>query len=729
MIQYTALFSFLCCALGSSAAPAALENCRALEHHGKRAEARTCFANLERSDDAFLRAEGAWGLQRYDVANNQFKLAYNDTRNQAEVRAEWGRLFLERFNSGEAEQLFKEALKLDPEYTPAYIGLAKASAENYDERAVALANTAVAMNSKLAEPHELLAFLALEDNDEKKATAEANAALAISNESLDAMAVLASIDWLHDRSDGPWPDRIQRVNPIYGEAYSTGAHFMEINRRYEDAVKLYRKAVVLDPELWQAHSELGMNLLRLGDYTEGKQQLELAYQNHYRDAVTTNALKFLDQLPKYKTYTGPHSVLFLQQKEAALLRPYIQPELERAIAAYEVKYKFKLPGPVRLEVYPDHEDFIVRTLGLPGQGGLLGVTFGLVVAMDSPSAREPGAFHWASTMWHELSHVYVVTMTDHLVPRWFTEGVSVHEETAAGSPEWGDRLTPDIVHAIQEKKLLPVLDLDRGFVRPVFPEQVIVSYYEAGQICDYIAEKYGNDAILGMIHSYAARKTTADAIRDNLHLEPAAFDKEFMAWLDAKTGSTVKNFDAWRKGMKELHQKKTGDADQAIELAEEMKKIYPDYVENGSTYEVLADLQEAKGNKAAARVQLEQYLAHGGHALKPLKKLADLQQQTGDTKAAAGTYARINFIYLEDQDVHRKLGSLDLDAGDSPGAVREYEAVLALNPGDQAESHYNLARALAKSGQKDQARDEVMSALEAAPNYKQAQRLLLDLSK
>ena len=77
---------------------------------------------------------------------------------------------------------------------------------------------------------------------------------------------------------------------------------------------------------------------------------------------------------------------------------------------------------MRLEVYPNHDDFIVRTLGLPGQGGLLGVTFGLVVAMDSPSARPPGDFNWASTMWHELSHVYILTATHHLVPRWFTEG-------------------------------------------------------------------------------------------------------------------------------------------------------------------------------------------------------------------------------------------------------------------------------------------------------------------
>ena len=98
-------------------------------------------------------------------------------------------------------------------------------------------------------------------------------------------------------------------------------------------------------------------------------------------------------------------ILKLQKKEADLLQPYFETVAKRAMATYEKKYKMKLPGPVQVEVYPDHEDFAVRTLGMPGLGAL-GVTFGEVVAMDSPSGRKPGDFNWASTLWHEMSHVY-----------------------------------------------------------------------------------------------------------------------------------------------------------------------------------------------------------------------------------------------------------------------------------------------------------------------------------
>ena len=115
----------------------------------------------------------------------------------------------------------------------------------------------------------------------------------------------------------------------------------------------------------------------------------------------------LDSYKNFVTFKDHDTILKLQKKEADLLYPYVEAEMKRSIADYEKKYKMKLPGPVQVEVYPDHEDFAVRTLGMPGLGAL-GVTFGEVVAMDSPSARKPGDFNWASTLRHEMSHVRCV---------------------------------------------------------------------------------------------------------------------------------------------------------------------------------------------------------------------------------------------------------------------------------------------------------------------------------
>jgi cellulose synthase operon protein C len=722
------LTSVAASALALQCFAAQTEECRALRHHGHRTEARACFSGLVRNGDAFARAEGYWGLDQYEEANEQFRIAYKEAKNLPAVRVEWGRLFLERFNPGEAANLFQEALKIDASYAPAYLGLARVAAQGYDRKAVDFAREALQRDPKLIEAHELLSYLALEDSHAKLATEEAQKALTLSPEALDGLAVLASIDWLNNKQRSEWMDRILKVNPLYGEAYARGAHFFAINRRYEEGIKYYRMALDLDGSLWAARSQLGVNLMRLGFEDEARQQLERCYQARYRDAETVNSLRLLDTLKDYETFSSGAATIVLQKKEAALLRPYIGPELDRAIAVYEQKYKMKLPGPVRLELYPNHEDFVVRTLGLPGQGGLLGVTFGMVVAMDSPSARPPGEFNWASTMWHELSHVYVLTATHHLVPRWFTEGLAVHEEGAA-SPDWGDRMSPEIVTALREKKLLPVLELERGFVRPEYPAQVIVSYFEAGKMCDYITQKWGNGAILGMIHSYADRKTTEQAIEENLHETPVNFDKSFLVWLGQQTGNTVRHFDEWKQGLKAARADlQNGKKDEAIREGLMIRDYYPDYVGNESDYELTGEAYIGKGDRAAAIRALEQYRDKGGRNVSTLKKLAVLEQESGQPKNSENTLRKLTYIYPEDEELHRKLGGLLLDRGDAGAAIREYQAVLQLQPGDPAESHYDLAKALSAAHRMQEAKDQVLLALEAAPDFKPAQQLLLQLN-
>lgn len=714
-------------AAGSPASGGAVDICKDLRHHGKLGQAQICFNGLLQRSNPFDRAEGYWGLQQWQEANNEFRTA-DKSASSTLVKIEWGNLMLEHYQPQDAAGLFTEALELDPNNAPAYLGMARVAAQRYDKRALDLAQQALQHDPKLYQAHELLAYLALEDSDPKLAADEAQKALTISGDALDGMAVLASIDWLDDKVPSEWMQRILKIDPAYGEAYATGAHFFEINRRYELAIDYYRKALELNDKLWPARSQLAENLLRVGNETEAKTQFDRCYDAHYRDAVTKNSLQLLDSLKDFETFKTPTTEVMLNKKEAALLRPYIEPELQRAMATYDRKYKMKLPGPVRLEVYPNHEDFIVRTLGLPGQGGLLGVTFGLVVAMDSPSARPPGSFNWDSTMWHELSHVYILTATHHLVPRWFTEGLAVHEEGAASS-DWGDRLTPDIIMALQKKQLLPVLELDRGFVRPEYPTQVMVSYYQAGQICDFISQKWGDDALLGIVHSYAERKSTAEAIQHNLHISAAAFDKEFGAWLEKKTGVTVQHFDEWKKGLKSAYASlKEGKTDAAIQQGTSIHEYYPDYVEGDSDYELIMEAYIGKNDKAAAIRELESYRSHGGTKVATLKQLAKLEQEARSTKQAILTLQGLNNIYPQDEEIHQRLGGLLL-ASDPSGAVREYRAVLALKPGDAAESHYDLARALQAAHQDGEAKDQVVLALEAAPSFKPAQQLLLQLSQ
>ena len=674
------------------------------------------------------RAEALWKQQQYDAANSEFRALVAAHPKNPDYRVRWGRLFLERFNGAEAAKLFGEALEIQKNHAGALLGLALVAAETYDGKAIEFAQAALTTDPKLTEARVLIARLALEDSDPERAAEEADKALAISPDSLDAMAIHAAIDWLNDQPDSPWMNRVLAKNPRYGQAYALAGHFFVLNRRYVEGIAYYRKALDLQPDLWSARSELGINLMRLGFEDEARTQLENCYEHHYRDAATVNTLRLIDSYKNFVTYRTGNTILRLHKKEAELLRPYFESELKRALATYEKKYGLKLDQPVQVEVYPDHEDFAVRTMGMPGLGAL-GVTFGYVVAMDSPSGRKPGSFHWASTMWHELSHVYVLTATHHRVPRWFTEGMAVYEETAV-SPEWGDRLDPHVIAAIKEKKLLPVAELDRGFVHPTYPTQVVISYFQAGRICGFIAKEWGYAKLLAMMHDFATNTTTAQVIEKELSMRPEEFDKKFLAELTAETKTVVERFDEWRKGIREVARlAKAGENQQVIDKSAAWRDIYPDYVEAGSLYEFRADAYLALSDSRAAIEELERYAKVGGRSPETLKKLAGLLVEASRPTDAAAVLDRLNYIDPVDEDLHRRLGDLWYDANNLDGAIREYQAVLAVTPVDPAAAHFNLAKAYRRASRPDDARDELLLALEAAPGYRPAQKMLLEMSQ
>ncbi|HLH36873.1 MAG TPA: tetratricopeptide repeat protein [Alloacidobacterium sp.] len=705
------------------------DDCWSLRKHGHHAEAQACFDHLTRSNDAYARAEGFWGLEEWEQANEQFRLAAQQPDSNALYKVRWGMLLHERFNNREAADLFREALAKDPSNASAYLGLAIISAESFDGKATEYAAKAIMLNPKLAEAHELMAHLALENDDRELAIAEADKAIALEDDALDAMAIHAAAELLADRSPDAWFAKITAINPGYGEAYTLVADQLELHYRYEDAATYYRKAIAANPQLWSAHSALGIDLMRLGKEDEPFKELELSYNNGYRDAATVNSLRLLDSYKNFETFRDDTTILKLKKTEAALLQPYMQTELHTIIATYDKKYRMKLPAPVQVEVYPDHEDFAVRTTGMPGLGAL-GATFGEVVAMDSPSARKPGDFNWGATLWHEMSHVYVLTATNHRVPRWFTEGLAVHEE-GEHSPEWTNRLTPEVLVAIRDKKLLPIAKLDRGFVYPEYPSQVIVSYFQAGSICDFIKEKWGDEKLLAMIHSYGQLKTTPQVTQDDLGLASAEFDTQYLAWIDKKYESQAAHFDEWRGKLKTLAaaaQQKQYDA--VLAQGPAVLAMYPEYVDDANAYELLADADEAKGDAESETSVLTAYEHKGGQDPAILKRLATLEENAGRQAEAATTLARLNYIYpVKDEQLHRRLGDLLYAQKQYDGAIREYAAVVASNPLDKAGAEFHLAKAYLAAGQKDKAEESVLAALEAAPGYRPAQKMLLELNQ
>ena len=94
-------------------------------------------------------------------------------------------------------------------------------------------------------------------------------------------------------------------------------------------------------------------------------------------------------------------------------------------------------------MFPQQQDFAIRTFGLPGGAGFLGVCFGTVITANSPASQGASPTCWEATLWHEFCHVVTLNKTNNKMPRWLSEGISVYEERQADKT-WGQTMTPQV---------------------------------------------------------------------------------------------------------------------------------------------------------------------------------------------------------------------------------------------------------------------------------------------
>ena len=99
----SAVLPFIACvsyqaAERNPAAEQQVDKCFKLKRRGQVADATSCYVALTTNKDAYLKAEGLWGLKKYQDANEAFKEAIKQHPQDPFVRTRWGRLFLERFN-------------------------------------------------------------------------------------------------------------------------------------------------------------------------------------------------------------------------------------------------------------------------------------------------------------------------------------------------------------------------------------------------------------------------------------------------------------------------------------------------------------------------------------------------------------------------------------------------------------------------------------------------------
>jgi tetratricopeptide (TPR) repeat protein len=741
---------------------ALLTRVRALAAQGKEDEAKATAGQIiqaysetapRSAEEITLLARAAVYLEKYRDANELFIDAREAESNYVEAFIAQGELLNEKYSYTDAASLFGDALKLNQNSVAALLGLAGSKQDSSGE-ASSLVDRALQVNPNSVEALALRARFDLEHDKADAAKTAIEKALAVDPNSIQVRGIRAATLFLSDKP-AELDAEIRKalaINPRAGEFFETLAHFAVINRRYEEAVEFEKKAVELSPRVWSARTELGIQLLRVGRIAEGRAELERTFAGDPFNVWAKNSLDLLDSMRDYvDTLRGPF-IVRASAKENGVLGAYAADLLEEAHKKLTTRYRFTPKAPISVEVFANHEDFAVRSLGLPGLGAL-GVCFGQVIAMDSPAARNPGEFNWGSTLWHEFAHVITLQITNHRIPRWFSEGLSVYEERRA-RPGWGDNWSMQNLAAVKAGKMVGISDLDGQFTRPRTPDGVAVAYFQASQICEFLDEKYGFDSILKMLALYKEGIKTPEVLQRALQLTPDGFDKAFEAFVKAKTGAWMQ---ALGSGLVQTpaatqHSKddlltilktrpddyaanlrlgavyKTeGDTDRALTHLRKAAELFPYYAAENGPYWLMADVYEAKGQKKEAADALEAMLSHNETSPAAPVRLAQLKLALGDKSGAAEALRHSFYVQPFDVNLHKLAGGVYLELGNARAAITEFRVVVALAPADAAEAHYDLARALDAGGNRTEAKREVLKALEIAPGFEKAQELLLKL--
>ncbi len=642
------------------------------------------------------------------------------------ARIALGELFLEKYNDVDAQKTFAEVLDRDSVSVAGLIGEAKRRLADGIPGVDSLIAIAMKVNPNSV-PARVLRARALMDLEQyADAQREIDRALAVNPASSDALATAAAIQYLAGNRTAydAIRQRALALNPHDAGFFATMAELAGRVRLYETAAAFAREGVAVEPKGWSAHGQLGMNLLRLGKIAEGRKALETAFAGDPYDVRIKNTLDLLDTFSNYETRTYGPVELMVEKSEAALLGLYAGELAERAYKTFAEKYAYTPTPPVRIEVYRSHADFSVRTVGLAGLGAL-GVSFGSTLAFDSPAAKDAGPFNWGSTVWHELAHTFTLGLTDHKVPRWLSEGLSVYEEHRAKAG-WGFDVSPDFLDAYRKGKLVPVSRMNDGFMRPAYPEQVQFSYYQASLVCDLIARDGGDKALLAMLQGYKAGKNTDEVFRTVLNVDPKAFDKKFDAFMQERFGPRIASLDSVQARLRSAgEQLQRGDTTAAIAALERVRTLFPGFGGEESASLALARLYAARGDRARTAETLSEIILHNESSLEAHERLIPILLALGDTARAIDVLDRSMYINPYDIPRHEQLAALARGKGQLTLAVRERRAVVALDPADRADAFYQLARVEFEAGEAAAAKRSVLAALEEAPGFVPAQELLL----
>jgi tetratricopeptide (TPR) repeat protein len=521
--------------------------------------------------------------------------------------------------------------------------------------------------------------------------------------------------------------------------------------RFAEGAARQRQALAMEAEYAPAKIQLCQDLLRLGAEDEGWKLAAEIFSKDAYNVVAYNLITLRDRLAGFRTLEDDGFIVRMETREADLYGQRVLALLRRARKTLGEKYDVTLKEPVIVEIFPQRKEFAVRTFGLPGADGLLGVCFGRVVTANSPASQGEHPANWEAVLWHEFCHVITLTKTLNKMPRWLSEGISVYEESCA-DPAWATTLNPQFRAMILGDGLTPLSKLSSAFLAPKTPTHLQFAYFESALAVEFMAERFGIPALKGLLDDLGtsmslndalprrtkmsldqidgdfarfarqrAAKVAPDATWDEPDLPVDADSAALSGWLDKHP----KSFAGWRRlGARLVVEEKW---DKAKEVLEKVKATYPEYDGSDNAYLLLAVVYRHLSDPAAEGKVLEELAMRDGSASPAYLRLMELAQSAADWNGLAKNARRLLAVNPLIPAPYRSLARAAEELKERDEAIRAYRELLLLDQSDATGVHYQLAKLLSQAGNTREARREVLRSLEDAPRFRDAHRLLLEL--
>lgn len=717
------------------------------------------------------RAQLKSGLDARKVLEDYFDKAKKADPELVEAYLATGELALSKDDVDMALEAFQAAAQRAPDNPEAFFGLAQSSDEDPDAYAAAMSKT-ISLN-----PHYLPALLLGADrlmSREKYADAAAvlDEALKVNPSDPQAWAYRAALANLTHDHQKEAEDRAQalsswKTNPEVD--YRIGL-LLSRSYRFAEGVAYQRRALAFDPTYQPARAQLCTDLLHVGKEEEGWTLADSVFKDDPYNVMAFNLVTLHDIIKKFSTQEDDHFILRMEPKETQIYGPRVLALLEEARAKLTAKYQVELPEKTTVEMFSAQKDFAIRTFGLPGGADYLGVCFGPVVTMNSPATRMQHPENWEAIAWHEFCHTVTLTKTHNKMPRWLSEGISVYEESQA-NPAWGQHMTPEFREIIlknevaemggatkpaDEKKqggVVAVSQLSSAFMDPPSSEALLFAYFESSMVVQYIVDKWGIEALRQVLSDIGNDAGVYEAIAK--HTEPIEkLDKDFAAWFKGQAENLAPKADLEKpklpedaddaavakwvtehptsfsglmaEGQNLIEAKKYAEAKVPLEKAVD---IFPNYVEPDSPYLMLAVVYHHLDQADKEREMLARYTAKNADDGDARIRLMEIDAAKADWKdvrqEALDTVAINPLVAAPFQFLAHSTEALDARAE----AISAYRTLLILDPTDKAEEHFHLGKLIAAEGHDlATARREVDMALEDAPRYRDAAKLLLEIA-